>query len=260
MGLIACPFSFNEYKRIWNSGGLNEDHESVANLIGNNPLMHETLIMQGHALAVMDVKTMRYPLILGDVEKVCGWSTEYFYEAGVEGYISKCPDRDFLGLEETSKLINSYVATLNKKQVKQFRVIYDYQMKGKDGRIRRICEESIALKTNNEGHITYFMAYVSDITHFKRAGKQHMHLTGGNTSRFFEINNETNTVAELTLLTKREQEIAKLLGEGFNSYEIAEKLFISVNTVNTHRQNMLKKFNLVDATELMNLLRIYRMI
>ncbi|MBA4850564.1 response regulator transcription factor [Emticicia sp. BO119] len=260
MGLISYPFDFNDFKRIWHSDGTNEDFDVVASLVANNPLLHETLTMQGHALAVLEIKTMMYPLILGAVEKVCGWPTDYFYEVGVEGYVSKYLEKDFLGLGEISRQISSYTATLDPKQMKMFRVIYDYQMAGKDGRIRRVCQESIALKTNDDGHITYFLAYITDITHFKRNGKQHIHLTGGKTSRFFEINNETNTASELTLLTKREQEIAKLLGEGFTSEQIAGKLFISVNTVNTHRQNMLKKLGLVDATELINLLRIYRMI
>lgn len=260
MSIITCPFNFNEFKKIWHSGGLNEDIDVVSNLLEKNPLMHETLTMQGHALAILDIMTMKYPLILGDVEKVCGWSTSYFYEVGVEGYTNKFLPNDFIGLGEVSKQINAYLPTLTQSQIKQFKAIYDYQMTGKDGRVRRVCQESIALKTNKEGHITYFLAYVSDITHFKRSGKQHIHLTGGNTNRFFEINNETNISSELTLLTKREHQIAKLLGEGYLSEQIAEKLFISVNTVNTHRQNMLKKLGLIDTTELINLARIYRLI
>lgn len=42
-------------------------------------------------------------------------------------------------------------------------------------------------------------------------------------------------------LTKRELEILKLIEMGFCSKEIAEKLFISVHTVSTHRSNILDK-------------------
>lgn len=258
--VASCPFNFNDFKKIWNSGGLNEDIDVLDNLVKNNPLLNETLMMQGHALAVLDVTTMQYPIILGNVEKVCGWSTEYFYETGMDGYLQKFLPEDLIGLGEISKHLNSYVPTLNVEQVKKFRAIYDYRMRHKDGSIKRICQESTALKTNKEGHIVYFMAYVSDITHFKRAGKQHLHLSGGDVSHLIAIDNLTGTSTALTNLGKRELEIAKLLGMGLTSEQIAEKLFISVNTVNTHRQNMLRKLELTDTTELLNFINIYHLI
>jgi hypothetical protein len=41
--------------------------------------------------------------------------------------------------------------------------------------------------------------------------------------------------------TDREFEIIKLIKQGFNSEQIAEKLFVSVLTINTHRRNILDK-------------------
>ncbi|VVU99320.1 Transcriptional regulatory protein LiaR [Mesonia oceanica] len=42
-------------------------------------------------------------------------------------------------------------------------------------------------------------------------------------------------------LSPREKEVLKLLGEELTSKEISEQLFISVNTVETHRKNILLK-------------------
>ncbi len=44
-----------------------------------------------------------------------------------------------------------------------------------------------------------------------------------------------------TLLTEREKEVAFMLATGETNREIAEALFISVKTVDTHRGNLLKK-------------------
>jgi two-component system response regulator NreC len=41
--------------------------------------------------------------------------------------------------------------------------------------------------------------------------------------------------------SEREFEIIKLIAAGLSSKEIAEKLFVSVFTVNTHRSNILEK-------------------
>ena len=44
-------------------------------------------------------------------------------------------------------------------------------------------------------------------------------------------------------LTRREKEILQLIAEGLKSNEIAEKLFLSPYTVDTHRKNLLTKFD-----------------
>ncbi|WP_228439868.1 response regulator transcription factor [Chryseobacterium phocaeense] len=44
-------------------------------------------------------------------------------------------------------------------------------------------------------------------------------------------------------LTRREMEILKLICDGFSSKDICEKLFISINTVETHRKRILLKLN-----------------
>jgi len=44
------------------------------------------------------------------------------------------------------------------------------------------------------------------------------------------------------VLTRREKEVLELIAEGLTNIEIAKKLFISVTTVDTHRKNLLAKF------------------
>jgi DNA-binding NarL/FixJ family response regulator len=50
-------------------------------------------------------------------------------------------------------------------------------------------------------------------------------------------------VSTLTELSSREKEILVLIAHEYNTAEIAEKTFISLNTVNTHRKNLLSKLN-----------------
>lgn len=45
------------------------------------------------------------------------------------------------------------------------------------------------------------------------------------------------------LLSRREQEVLALVAEGLTNAEIAERLFISITTVISHRKNILEKFN-----------------
>ena len=46
---------------------------------------------------------------------------------------------------------------------------------------------------------------------------------------------------EAVIISKRECEIITLIAEGFTNQQIAEKLFLSSHTVNTHRKNIMAK-------------------
>jgi DNA-binding NarL/FixJ family response regulator len=51
-------------------------------------------------------------------------------------------------------------------------------------------------------------------------------------------------------LTPREQEVMRLLAEGFTTREIAKRLFISPKTVENHRANIMKKLDLRTTIDL----------
>lgn len=51
-------------------------------------------------------------------------------------------------------------------------------------------------------------------------------------------------------LTSREKELVKLVKQGLSNKEIGDKLFISVNTVKKHLQNLYQKTNVANRTEL----------
>jgi len=58
------------------------------------------------------------------------------------------------------------------------------------------------------------------------------------------------TSKEEIVLSTREKEILRLIGEGKTSQEIADILFIGKSTVDTHRKNILKKMNIQGKTDL----------
>ena len=57
-------------------------------------------------------------------------------------------------------------------------------------------------------------------------------------------------VSRLEVLTPREREVCRLLAYGHTNVEVAEKLFISDRTVETHRTNILAKLGLKSRADL----------
>jgi DNA-binding NarL/FixJ family response regulator len=64
------------------------------------------------------------------------------------------------------------------------------------------------------------------------------------------MNNEDS---KIPVLTRREKEVLALIAEGSTNNQIAEKLFISTTTVDTHRKNLLSKFEVKNTATLIRL-------
>ncbi|HEY9487761.1 MAG TPA: response regulator transcription factor, partial [Chryseosolibacter sp.] len=70
---------------------------------------------------------------------------------------------------------------------------------------------------------------------------------------FYQKKKLTNTQGKITLpndLTKRELEVLALVASGKSNQEVADDLFISIKTVETHKNHILDKLGLKNTAEL----------
>jgi len=57
-------------------------------------------------------------------------------------------------------------------------------------------------------------------------------------------------VPEIPVITRREKEVLLLIADGLTNTEIAKQLFLSTTTVDTHRKNLLAKFDVKNTASL----------
>ncbi len=111
----------------------------------------------------------------------------------------------------------------------------------------------IALSTLNQGsYITQIIENGASGYLLKNADKEEiieaiLTVENGKTYFSFEAGRiykaTTEKKTDLPVLSKREKEILKLIAEGFTNIEISKQLFISIDTVDTHRKNLYTKLN-----------------
>ena len=86
----------------------------------------------------------------------------------------------------------------------------------------------------------------------------------GKTYLSFEVSKElqlTKTENDgIPLLTKREKEILILIAEGLTNQQIKEKLFISIDTVDSHRKNLHTKLNVKNTAMLIRYALEHKMV
>jgi DNA-binding NarL/FixJ family response regulator len=64
---------------------------------------------------------------------------------------------------------------------------------------------------------------------------------------------KTDTENEMPIITRREKEVLERIADGMTNNEIAQTLFISVTTVDTHRKNLLSKFHARNTASLVKI-------
>jgi DNA-binding NarL/FixJ family response regulator len=71
---------------------------------------------------------------------------------------------------------------------------------------------------------------------------------------------EKNQNSKIPIITRREKEVLLLIADGLTNNSISEKLFISPATVDTHRKNLLAKFEAKNTASLVKMAIMHQLI
>jgi DNA-binding CsgD family transcriptional regulator len=88
----------------------------------------------------------------------------------------------------------------------------------------------------------------TDIDSYKKIKHGYHYYLGEDLSNFRYPDDELLKTGNV--FSTREFEIIRLIGKGLSSEQIAEQLFLSLHTVNTHRRNILQKTGKANISEL----------
>lgn len=130
----------------------------------------------------------------------------------------------------------------------EYTLSIDFRVKHKSGEYLRLLRQTSVFKNDKLGHPVLLLNICSDISHLSKKDKVDFVINGKNKTKLNQI---IGNMKEPEMnLSKREKDIAKYLVQGKSSKDISELLFISKNTVDTHRRNMLEKTKRKNTTEL----------
>jgi DNA-binding CsgD family transcriptional regulator len=193
---------------------------------------------------ILDVRTQKFDFITKNTIDFFGYESERFLSDGHSFHERiKHPD-DSLNTWKLVYSIWNALTGIPSGSRPNYKFSYDYRILKPDGRIVRILEQNAVLHQDTNGNITHLLGVCNDITPWKKTGSQLASLTSTVDQKFYLFHSEnTSAIKPKSILSKRELEILKLMADGRSSKLIADQLFISFHTVNTHRQKMIEKTN-----------------
>lgn len=204
--------------------------------------MVKLLIVDDHPLVIDGLKTMLkdvgYIQIAGAVKNgkdALAWLDEN-PEVSVILLDINLPDTDGLRLCEQIRIKNKTVKIVGLTYVNEAGIITQLIKKGANGYLLKNMEREELINAIDQ--VMDGSIYLSKAANEKIVQQLQAYDLPGNA---------------MPALTRREKEILLLLAKGLTSHEIASQLFLSTFTVDTHRRNMLQKFNVHNTQALINM-------
>ncbi|MBS9523881.1 hypothetical protein KI659_07620 [Litoribacter alkaliphilus] len=151
-------------------------------------------------------------------------------------FVSKAEDKAF-------RLIREKIGV---EKIKSYKFSYNLRFKVGNGGYELFNHQSLVLSTDENHNFINAINIHTNINHLVCENSKTLSVLGIQGEPSFinlPVDNRTDlpTLFDKNLFSKREKEIIELIAEGHDSTGIAEKLFISRETVKSHRKNILKK-------------------
>ena len=121
------------------------------------------------------------------------------------------------------------------------------QYKKKSGEYIRYLQKFTAVEFDSTGYPLLYLRYGYNISHLVKSSVA-LIINSPGEIMVWNYNTNNKILEQANVLTTQEKKILQFLSEGKPSREIADLLFLSPHTVDTHRRNLLKKTNCIDST------------
>lgn len=167
------------------------------------------------------------------------------------------PD-DLSFMVKAEKMASSFFThTLGIEKITLYKISYNLRMKMADDKYHLFNHQGLILNLDENGNIAQSLNIHTNIDHLTQTNSYRISfisITDLPSYLNLEVKDPKNNFSMPPLpmikFSPREMEIIRLMAEGHNTKSIAGKLFISIDTVKTHRKNILKKGGCKNALEL----------
>ena len=236
------------YQEYWEL--LNQQHFIEADLdfsvLENHINFLEQLDRVGNsAISIFDLSKKDHVFMSKNYGSIFGYDLQEIEKEGWSFFDKDYHPEDLYHLMEAGIYFIRMGFALPVETIKDYKLVYDYRRRNKQGQYIRVIEQQTVLELDKNNNIWLALS-ILDISPDKDISIPfRCRLVNSKTGELFHFPPEE----ELPKLSSREIEILGLVSKGLISKQIADKLFISVNTVNTHRQRIIEKLNVSNTAE-----------
>lgn len=210
-------------------------------------LLDQLDVVNSGAMSIFDLQRKEHIYLSSKYTSLFGYDVSRANAEGNAYMDHHVLDEDLPKLLQAGIYFMRFAMHLNSAEQKNYKMITSYRIVKSTGETIPVIEQYSCLETDAHGHLwlglgVMDMAPLEDV-HNPFTARALNFKTGA--LYHFPPKQDIGS----TPLSERENEILTLIAQGLISKEIADKLYISVNTVNTHRQRIIEKLNVSNTFE-----------
>ena len=214
------------------------------------------LLARSNAFAYsLDYDREDFQLLTRGMERMLGYNHLAWQELGLDALRAALHPEDRPCLREVRKKIMSLTLELPVAQRLQISYAYCLRVQAAGGRTLSLSFHQVFTALHPDGTPQRDFVVVTDVSYLKRQPlcilQARLHDDAGD--RIYR--SVTFHTKPKVKFSPREIDVLKLVAMGLSSKEISERLFISYNTVSTHRKKLMKKAGVKKALDLVRYAR-----
>jgi len=219
-----------------------------------NYLLVNGLWTAGRYFAIVsNIHTWDIELISGDCLNLTGYQKEEIEAMKARFLMDYATESDLPFYLSAVKLGMQYIIQRLKEERELIYAVYFYRAQKKNGQIIVIQQQKIPVLFDANKVPYVFNNIFTDISYLGSMNLPKAIMVNRFTDEIFSIQPQHLRLVKATdLFSNREKEVIQLLINGNNSRQIGKLLHISIETVRTHRKNILNKAKLKTTTELVS--------
>lgn len=201
-------------------------------------------------ISVFDMHRKQHIFYSPNFCEILGYSANEIIDKGHDFLDSKIHPDDYIELTKNGITLLKLFFQFTIDEKTNYKLINEYRILNADNKYIKILEQHQVLELDLYGNLWLSLSTIDVSPNQDAKGKiksQLINYRTGKVIEFKDMNEEKETIS--ISLSQRERQILQLVKEGFLSKEISDKLSISLHTVNTHRQKLLKKLNANNSME-----------
>ncbi|MDR1652951.1 MAG: helix-turn-helix transcriptional regulator [Prevotellaceae bacterium] len=228
-----------EYLELLNSLTYDESNLDYSLLERHKTILSQLARVTNSGITVFDLYRKTHVFASDNFVELFGHCTDGFD-------IRVHPDDEQMQVGSAVEALRFLIST--KADMGKYKLMSEYRIQNQSNRYVRVIEQFSLLEADRAGN-PWLALCVIDLSPDQSSLKTAKSVIKKLTDNTFISVQKLYSLRQRTGLSLREIEILKLIKEGKISKEISSQLFISVHTVNTHRQRILEKLDADNSLE-----------
>jgi len=237
-----------EYEDLLSRLRIRQEDCDESALAHHLPFLETLDAVDGSSVALFDLRTRAYRFLTSSFKFLGGYPREEALVLGPDYFFRLMYPPDLSFVLETVTRTFRFLLAVPPGERRDYRLSFEFRIRSAGGGLVRLVQQVVILEADARGN-PWLVLIANDRSPRGTAEETLLRRLENRRAGSWHLFPPGDRAEEPGSLSPRETEILGLVASGLASRQIADRLYISVATVNNHRQRILEKLGTKSSAE-----------